>query len=640
MFISLHQIRSSLERLKPIPPFFLITFLVCKKKKLPVGRQAAFGINKAETEFLETYYKPNERSRWYFRVSRVGRKQKNWIDAKYPSSTAQSTRTRGDISGAFLHDRDTDHWGWSENYLDILGLYLKKFTDERIPTFDLAVWLYRERVWPSYATPEDILKVFLEDFYISDKEIDYLFNCSIPRAVDASNLFSPGKVTWEDLRAITGLPPDMKDEGGTLSLLEMRGVGPAKELKMEFSERVNLITGDNGLGKTFLLEAAWWALSGSWTGTPMFPRNDAKKNEPAITFQISGSLAKSASMTAQYDWENRCWSCLEKRQTLPGLLIYARVDGAFAVWDPARSTSSDLDEENLLVFSREDVWDGLITKAGGRTKYLCNGLINDWVNWQNMPGVSPFKTLVKVLERLSPPGLAFGDLGNLSPGKPTRIPGESRLIPTIKHPYGEIPLIYASAAVRRIVALAYLLVWVWEEHKAQSALIREPPQRNMGILVDEVEAHLHPQWQRVILPALLDVIDDLEKFLEVQFFITTHSPLVMASIESRFDLDRDRIFHLNLVQRGQIGEVVLECPEFVRYGSADSWLTSGIFELKQPRSIEAEQALLEAIKLQRQDNVTTEDVRKISEDLQKYLPAHDKFWPRWTFFAEKHGVTL
>lgn len=34
-------------------------------------------------------------------------------------------------------------------------------------------------------------------------------------------------------------------------------VGPAREMKAEFGPRVNLITGDNGLGKSFLLDMAW-----------------------------------------------------------------------------------------------------------------------------------------------------------------------------------------------------------------------------------------------------------------------------------------------------------------------------------------------------------------------------------------------
>ena len=36
--------------------------------------------------------------------------------------------------------------------------------------------------------------------------------------------------------------------------LELLNVGPAARMKAEFAPRVNLITGDNGLGKSFLLD--------------------------------------------------------------------------------------------------------------------------------------------------------------------------------------------------------------------------------------------------------------------------------------------------------------------------------------------------------------------------------------------------
>lgn len=45
------------------------------------------------------------------------------------------------------------------------------------------------------------------------------------------------------------------------------------------------------------------------------------------------------------------------------------------------------------------------------------------------------------------------------------------------------------------------------------------------VLIDEIDLHLHPQWQRVILPKLR------EHFPRVQFVITTHSPLVLQSLE-------------------------------------------------------------------------------------------------------------
>ena len=646
MFLSIYQIEESLEHLKPIHPFYMITFLVCKRDELPVGRATEYGINRAEKEFLDQYYKPVKDSAWYYRVSRVGRKRQRWVDSKYASSASQSTRTRGDLSRAFIHQKNTNLWGWQPDYVEILKSKLQKGKAKQIPAFHLAVWLYREHDWPPQTTAKDIADKFFSEFNITESEKRELFDVSVPDSLDPGLLFQDTKVSWKELRKITGLPPDVpREEGGTLALLKLEGVGPVKELRFELAERVNLITGDNGLGKTFLLECAWWALSGTWTGAPAYPY-DPKIEEPKITFQISGESGIPEEVTSSYNWESQDWSLPEGRPPIPGLLIYARIDGAFAVWDPARDywksqSRMGVASPGPLFFSREDVWNGLRTEIGGETRFLSNGLIDDWIDWQRSSDMYPFETLRKVLRRLSPPDLDRGDLGPLEPGDPVRIPGDSRRIPTIKHSYGQVPLVYASAGVRRIVAIAYLLVWAWEEHKDQSRLIRKKPQRRMVVLIDELEAHLHPQWQRKILPALLDVKEDLEADLQVQFLVTTHSPLVTASLEPRFDAKRDKIFHLDLVRSGLFdGEIVLEEPGFIPYGRVDSWLRSDIFEMRHPRSLEAEQAIEDAKRLQSRDKVTTDEVREVSERLVRYLAADDRFWPRWTFFAEKHGVEL
>ena len=44
-----------------------------------------------------------------------------------------------------------------------------------------------------------------------------------------------------------------------LEYLHLKNVGPAPEMQLNLSPRVNVITGDNGLGKSFLLDVAWWA---------------------------------------------------------------------------------------------------------------------------------------------------------------------------------------------------------------------------------------------------------------------------------------------------------------------------------------------------------------------------------------------
>ncbi len=54
------------------------------------------------------------------------------------------------------------------------------------------------------------------------------------------------------------------------------------------------------------------------------------------------------------------------------------------------------------------------------------------------------------------------------------------------------------------------------------------PERVEGVvLIDEIDLHLHPRWQRVALPRLRSV------FPRLQFIVTTHSPQVLSSAENR-----------------------------------------------------------------------------------------------------------
>ncbi len=56
----------------------------------------------------------------------------------------------------------------------------------------------------------------------------------------------------------------------------------------------------------------------------------------------------------------------------------------------------------------------------------------------------------------------------------------------------------------------------------------EAPARVEGVvLIDVLDLHLHPRWQRVALPRLR------EAFPRLQFIITTHSPQVLSSAENR-----------------------------------------------------------------------------------------------------------
>ncbi len=49
-----------------------------------------------------------------------------------------------------------------------------------------------------------------------------------------------------------------------LKHLKLHNLGPAPSLELTLSPRLNVITGDNGLGKSFLLDVAWWAMTRKW----------------------------------------------------------------------------------------------------------------------------------------------------------------------------------------------------------------------------------------------------------------------------------------------------------------------------------------------------------------------------------------
>ena len=54
------------------------------------------------------------------------------------------------------------------------------------------------------------------------------------------------------------------------------------------------------------------------------------------------------------------------------------------------------------------------------------------------------------------------------------------------------------------------------------------PERAEGVvLIDELDLHLHPRWQRTALPSLR------KAFPRLQFIVTTHSPQVLSSIKNR-----------------------------------------------------------------------------------------------------------
>lgn len=430
-----------------------------------------------------------------------------------------------------------------------------------------------------------------------------------------------------------------------LKSIHLKNVGPAPEMKMDLAPRLNLITGDNGLGKSFLLDVAWWALTRKWpqdlnadltSGYAARPTDVTKK--ATIAFELESKTGR-VKYESPYVADEQAWKGKAGRPWNPGLVIYALADGGFAVWDPARNywkKKGTIDVQERLpayVFSSKEVWDGLRLPVDGKPTLVSNGLVADWASWIR-EGKDDAKRMADVLALLAP---AVGT-DSLRPGDGfARISvNDARDIPTVRMGYGQdVPILYASLGVRRIAALAYMLSWAWREHVIASKQLGQASSSRIVMLFDEIEAHLHPRWQRAIVPALLRVVQTLtdDEGASVQLIGATHSPLVLASVEPVFEAERDAWFDLDLEQHN----VVLRKRPFVRHGEVGNWLVSEAFDLKEPRSLEGELAIAAAQAVLDAEKPSVKAIEEADQRLREAgLPDIDPFWVQWGYFKAQH----
>ena len=436
-----------------------------------------------------------------------------------------------------------------------------------------------------------------------------------------------------------------------LERLSLRNVGPAPELELACRRRANVLTGDNGLGKTFLLDTAWWSLTGHWPYevnqrlTVGFPARPRLVHAPATIGARIRWFGRSLDRVAT--WSEERWT--RDHAGAETLVVYAHADGSMSVWDPLRNYPGEVGSADggakrfhgdgtrrpAYVFSEPQVWDGLWEDSHGRPTPVCNGLLFDWSSWVKEQDRSNADAMQAALEALSPVG---GD--TLSVGPVQRLSWrDSRDIPTIQTTWaGAVPIVHAAAGVRRVCALAYVLTWAWKEHHLVAGEMGEPTTRNVIMLFDEVESHLHPRWQRTILGSLRNLGRALLNNANLQLVVTTHSPLVMASAEAWFDPEQDAWFDLDL--EGDPPRAVLRERRYLRHGGAGAWLTSEAFDLATDRgSVEAETAIVRARALLRDSDPKLEDVMAAHEALRAALPDVDAFWVRWNAFVERCGGT-
>ena len=128
-------------------------------------------------------------------------------------------------------------------------------------------------------------------------------------------------------------------------------------------------------------------------------------------------------------------------------------------------------------------------------------------------------------------------------------------------PYGLVPLSALSLGYQTTLTwIVDLVLRIYERYPRSQNPLSEP-----GIvLIDNIDLHLHPRWQRQIMKDLTDC------FPAIQFIATAHSPLIAQAAE-----------HANLaVLREENGEVTIKRhAQSVNTWRADQILASDLFDI-------------------------------------------------------------
>ena len=116
------------------------------------------------------------------------------------------------------------------------------------------------------------------------------------------------------------------------------------------------------------------------------------------------------------------------------------------------------------------------------------------------------------------------------------------------------------------------------------------------VLIDEIDLHLHPKWQRNIFKYLSD------KFPNTQFVVTAHSPLIVQAAEDNVNV---------VVLRKEENKVVIDNNiENVHNWRIDQILSSDLFGIGT-RNEEIERLLLERKQLLIKNDLTSDEKNRL-----------------------------
>lgn len=153
------------------------------------------------------------------------------------------------------------------------------------------------------------------------------------------------------------------------------------------------------------------------------------------------------------------------------------------------------------------------------------------------------------------------------------------------------------------LSLGYKSMIAWVVDLTRRLFERYPKSKNpieepAIVLVDELDLHLHPQWQRTVIDYLT------ARFRNTQFIVTAHSPLVLHSGAPA---------KIILIERNKNEILANHDLGAIKSWRIDQILTSDLFKLTTAFAPNIENAVLQRSKLLQKATLSPEDEAEISK---------------------------
>ena len=336
---------------------------------------------------------------------------------------------------------------------------------------------------------------------------------------------------------------------------------------------VNLLLGNNGLGKTTLLKAIALAALGPAVGdSGIFPYRLVRKgpepedaeNADRATIEATftphpqddlGGLAHIESAVAvlrRGDLESLRWTHPNDKPWHP--IFSAESDAFFFVGYGAtrrveRRDQLDLGARRGSAFVRAQRVQSLFEDAYSLVP------LNAWLPDFEHRNPGRYKQVVNLVNRLLGPD-RYRFHGKLGDGEYL-----------FEHDGLEVPFPALSDGYRAFLGWVGDLLY----HVCMTCPSGRKLVDNHGIvMVDEIDLHLHPQWQMQVLPTIAKALP------RIQFIVTSHSPLIVGSLEW---------MNLLVMAPGpHQSSLVVRRPQRIHGLDADQLLLTDLFGLRSTRA--------------------------------------------------------